>query len=75
MEGRKEHEKSARERHRQNQDLKPTVPDWIKWCSAMTQDVNPTEIMSHVNDDTLQQWCDTWQSAMTKMLFVLDNIT
>jgi hypothetical protein len=50
-----------------------TVSEWAQWCKGMTQDVNPTEIMDHVNDGTLEQWCDTWQDAMKKMLFILNS--
>lgn len=36
--------------------------------SGYVQDVNPKEIASHIEDDTLGQWCESWRSAVTSSL-------
>ena len=36
--------------------------------SGYVQDVNPKEIASHIEDDTLEQWCESWRSAVTYSL-------
>jgi len=36
--------------------------------SGYVQDVNPKEIASHIEDDTLGQWCEAWRSAVVSSL-------
>ena len=36
--------------------------------SGYVQDVNPKEIASHIEDDTLGQWCEAWRSAVASSL-------
>ena len=35
----------------------------------MISDINPVEIASHISENELKEWCDTWESNMI-MLFI-----
>ena len=41
--------------------------------AGYVQDVNPKEIASHIEDDTLGQWCEAWRSAVASSLDAIDT--
>ena len=41
--------------------------------SGYVQDVNPKEIASHIEDDTLRQWCESWRSAVASSLDAINT--
>lgn len=48
-----------------------TKEEYTKNILDMVYDINPVEISSHVENDSLKKWCDSWQKAMyTKVAMI-----
>jgi len=45
-----------------------TAYQFIKEMTGMIMDVNPTEIASHIEDDSLGKWCISWQAKAQTLL-------
>lgn len=41
---------------------------FIEEMTGMIMDVNPTEIASHIEDDSLGKWCISWQAKAQTLL-------
>ena len=39
-----------------------------KQLTDMVFDINPAEISSHIENDSLRQWCQTWGSKMLEII-------
>lgn len=42
--------------------------EWIKQATELIMDINPTEIKSHDTDESLKEWCLSWQTAMNMLI-------
>ena len=45
-----------------------TREEWIKQVTNLAMDVNPTEIKSHDTDESLKEWCISWQTTMIMLI-------
>ena len=45
-----------------------TRDEWIKQATNLAMDINPIEIKSHDTDESLKEWCISWQTAMNTLI-------
>ena len=51
-----------------------TKCEYMNKLLSMMHDINPSEIASHIQTDTLNSWCNRWKEEMVRSIFQLETI-